>query len=150
MIGGLIMKLPSILTWEWFCQQARKRWPASPAPPQEGCWKEAVVWLRKNRHFSEARRLLLTATGERSWALSLAASYGLIEERGAALRALIQKAPGDRTLALSLAASSGLIEERGAALRALIQKAPGNRTLALYWAARDGLIDDCDIQAPRV
>lgn len=134
------MKLPDILTWPWFLRQCRRRWPDSPAPPENGCWTEAVQWLTKHQHLMEGRTLLLKATGDRALALYCAARPGLITERGEALRDLLTHAPGNRASALYFAARDGLITERGNALRDLLTNAPGDRAWALYFAARERLI----------
>ena len=108
------MRFPNQLTWNWFTHQARRRWPKSPPPTSPGCWEEAIAWLRKNRHVREAQRLLKTAAGDRASALYLAASAGLIPERGEALSALLQKASGNRASALYWAQRYGLLQERQA------------------------------------
>lgn len=78
------MKLPAVLTWDWFCEQTMRRWPDSAAPPHRGCWREATQWLTEQWHLQEARHLLLTAPGNRAAALYYyAARAGLIRDRQA-------------------------------------------------------------------
>ena len=103
------MRLPKQFTWDWFTHQAHRRWPKSPPPPSLGCWREATLWLRENRHLLEARGLLKHAIGNRALALYWAARESLIPERGEALSALLRRAPGDRALALYYAARESLI-----------------------------------------